>query len=198
MQLAIGEALFGLIDQAKARVDKAEEDGILAENTVDDRMVVAAITKDGAMARQLLPAALEQQGKSAGDQPAGAERERLLWALAGAGGRQAGRGGSVDRAGVLRRVTHRRRHSLDDRQLPGRRLSGRREGADVPELTEARSGLSPTPAFVYATLARVQMKMGQTDEARKNYQKFLELFKDADPDLPLLVEVKAEIDKLGS
>ena len=63
---------------------------------------------------------------------------------------------------------------------------------------EARGGLSATTAYVYATLARVQVKMGQKDEARKSYQKFLELFKDADPDLPLLVEVKDEIAKLGS
>ena len=37
MQLAISEALVGLIDQAKARIDKAEEDGILGDNTIDDR-----------------------------------------------------------------------------------------------------------------------------------------------------------------
>ena len=63
---------------------------------------------------------------------------------------------------------------------------------------DARAGLGATTAFVHATLARVQVQMGQEDEARKNYQKFLELFKDADPDLPLLVEVKDEIAKLGS
>jgi hypothetical protein len=63
---------------------------------------------------------------------------------------------------------------------------------------DARAGLSATTAYVLATLARVQVKMGQQGEARKNYQKFLELLKDADPDLPLLVEVKDEVAKLGS
>ena len=198
MQLAIGEALFGLIDQAKARVDKAEEDGILAENTVDDRMVVAAITKDGAMARQLLPAALEQQGKGAGDQPAGAEGERLLWALTAlAEGKPAEAIQSIEpvsfdasRTDVVTVWTIANYQAGD--------FPAAVKGLTFLSSTEARSGLSPTPAFVYATLARVQVKMGQTDEARRNYQRFLDLFKDADPDLPLLVEVKAELDKLGS
>ena len=38
--------------------------------------------------------------------------------------------------------------------------------------------------------------MGKTDEARKSYQKFFELFKDADPDLPLLVKAREEFSKL--
>ena len=41
-------------------------------------------------------------------------------------------------------------------------------------------------------LARVQAQLGQKDEARKNYQRFFELFKDADPDLPLLVQAREE------
>jgi hypothetical protein len=40
--------------------------------------------------------------------------------------------------------------------------------------------------------------MGQKDEARKNYQKLFEIWKDADPDLPLLVQARQEFDKLGS
>ena len=40
--------------------------------------------------------------------------------------------------------------------------------------------------------------MGQKEEARKNYQKFFELWKDADPDLPLLIQARDEFAKLGS
>jgi len=63
---------------------------------------------------------------------------------------------------------------------------------------DARSGLGVTTAYFHATLARVHARMGQKDEARRNYQQFLNLFKDADPDLPLLIEVKDEMAKLGS
>ena len=44
----------------------------------------------------------------------------------------------------------------------------------------------------------MQLQLGQKDEARKSYQKFFELFKDADPDLPLLVQAREEFGKLGS
>ena len=71
-------------------------------------------------------------------------------------------------------------------------------GCSVWVVSAPRNGLSAIPAYAFATLARVQVKMGQNDEARKNYQQFLNLFKDADPDLPLLVAVKEEIGKLGS
>jgi hypothetical protein len=44
----------------------------------------------------------------------------------------------------------------------------------------------------------VQTQLGKKDEARASYQKFFEIFRDADPDLPLLVQAKEEFGKLGS
>ena len=66
VQLAISEALVGLADQAKARLAKAEDDGILDENALDERLVVAAILRDASAARELLPQALAEQRKNAG------------------------------------------------------------------------------------------------------------------------------------
>jgi TolA-binding protein len=63
---------------------------------------------------------------------------------------------------------------------------------------EARGGLSPIAPYAYGTLARIQAQMGQKDEARKNYQKMFEIWKDADPDLPMLVKAREEFAKLGS
>ena len=63
---------------------------------------------------------------------------------------------------------------------------------------EARGGLSSTTAYVHLALARVQRQLGKTREARASYQKFFEIFKDADPDLPLLLQAKEEFGKLGS
>ena len=164
MQLAISEALVGLIDQAKARVDKAEDDGILDENTVDDRMVVAAITKDrgdGARAdaarrsrsRRRTAATIRQAvGRRARDQGAG-----------GAGGRQAGRSGDADRAGAVRcRRTPTSCNIWTIAKMQTEDLAGGGEGPDVPEL--ARRAQRPErdrPRYAFATLARVQVKMGQ-------------------------------------
>ena len=38
--------------------------------------------------------------------------------------------------------------------------------------------------------------MGDTDAARKSYQDFLTLWKDADPDIPIYKQAKAEYKKL--
>jgi predicted RNA polymerase sigma factor len=63
---------------------------------------------------------------------------------------------------------------------------------------DARTGLTAVPAYAYAMLARVRAQIGQTAEARATYQKFFDLWKDADPDLPLLVQAREDFAKLAS
>jgi eukaryotic-like serine/threonine-protein kinase len=60
-------------------------------------------------------------------------------------------------------------------------------------------GVSPTsPAYSLAHLglARAYVLMGDTAKARAKYQDFLTLWKDADPDVPLLIAAKSEYAKL--
>jgi hypothetical protein len=45
-------------------------------------------------------------------------------------------------------------------------------------------------------LGRVYQKQGDTAKARIAYQNFLAMWKDADPDVPLLLKAKAEYAKL--
>jgi eukaryotic-like serine/threonine-protein kinase len=45
-------------------------------------------------------------------------------------------------------------------------------------------------------LARSQVLMGDGNAARKSYEHFLTLWKDADPDIPILKAAKAEYAKL--
>ncbi len=45
-------------------------------------------------------------------------------------------------------------------------------------------------------LARLLAETGDTEAAKKEYQRFLALWKDADPDIPILREAKAEYAKL--
>ena len=57
--------------------------------------------------------------------------------------------------------------------------------------------------FVTGSVARLQIgrayaMMGDTAKARASYQDFLNLWKDADPDIPILIEAKAEYAKLHS
>ena len=54
-----------------------------------------------------------------------------------------------------------------------------------------------TGALAHLQLARAQRMMGETDAARKSYQDFLTLWKDADPDIPIYKQAKAEYAKLN-
>ena len=198
MQIAISEALFGLGSQAVARVAKAEDDGILSDSTFDDRMVVAAILKDGATARALMPKALAEQRKSAGAAPEGTtESERAVKALAALAENK-----PAEALTLLEPVSFDASHAdLVTTWTIAKMMAG-----DLPAAakgltlltSQLRGGLNSTSPYAYAMLARVQAQMGQTAESRNTYQKFFELWKDADADLPLLVQARAEFAKLGS
>jgi tetratricopeptide (TPR) repeat protein len=51
-------------------------------------------------------------------------------------------------------------------------------------------------ALAHLQLARAQAMMGDKQAARKSYQNFLTLWKDADPDIPIYKQAKAEYAKL--
>jgi hypothetical protein len=53
-----------------------------------------------------------------------------------------------------------------------------------------------TGALAHLGLARAYAMQGDTANARAAYQDFLTLWKDADPDIPILKEAKAEYAKL--
>jgi serine/threonine protein kinase/tetratricopeptide (TPR) repeat protein len=69
---------------------------------------------------------------------------------------------------------------------------------DLQKVMEIKSHSGPDIAFVVAQLelGRVFQKQGNKPEARIAYQNFLADWKDADPDVPLLHEAKAEYAKL--
>lgn len=199
MQLAISEALLGLPDEAKARVEKAEADGLLNETTLDDRMVIAAITRDAAKAHAFMDKALEQERKNASTAPGAiADGERVIRALAAMA---EGKPGAA--ATMMEPVTFDVGHSdvisiwSIAKMLAGD-LPAAAKGLAFLNSPNSRSGLSPTGPYAYAMLGRVQAQLGQKDEARQSYQKALEIWKDADPDLPVVLKAKEEFAKLGS
>ena len=51
--------------------------------------------------------------------------------------------------------------------------------------------------LAYVGLARGAVLQGYTAKARKAYQDFFALWKDADPDVPILIEAKKEYEKLN-
>ena len=58
-------------------------------------------------------------------------------------------------------------------------------------------GTNPIGALAHLGLARAYALQGDTARSRVAYQDFLTLWKDADPDIPVLQQAKAEYAKLN-
>jgi tetratricopeptide (TPR) repeat protein len=56
---------------------------------------------------------------------------------------------------------------------------------------------SPIGALAHLQIGWAYRMQGDTEKARAAYQEFLALWKDADPDIPILVQAKAELAKLS-
>jgi serine/threonine protein kinase/Flp pilus assembly protein TadD len=75
---------------------------------------------------------------------------------------------------------------------------GKEAAADFQEILDHRGivGRSLHGALAHLGLARARLLSGDTAGAKAAYQDFLTLWKDADPDIPILKEAKAEYAKL--
>jgi eukaryotic-like serine/threonine-protein kinase len=80
--------------------------------------------------------------------------------------------------------------------LAGRR--GSEAAAEFQKILDHRGIVwnSPIGALAHLQLARAYALQGDTAKARAAYQDFLALWKDADPDIPILKQAKAEFAKL--
>ena len=58
------------------------------------------------------------------------------------------------------------------------------------------AGASPVESLARVGLARAWVMSGDTKAAKTGYQDFLALWKDADPDIPILIAAKSEYAKL--
>jgi len=54
----------------------------------------------------------------------------------------------------------------------------------------------PVGALAHVQLGRAYASLGDKNKARTEYQQFLSLWKDADPDIPIMQQVKVEFARL--
>jgi tetratricopeptide (TPR) repeat protein len=75
---------------------------------------------------------------------------------------------------------------------------GKEAAAEFQKILDHRgvSPISPLYALAYLGLARAWAQAGDATQSRRAYQDFLALWKDADPDIPVLIEAKAEYARL--
>jgi hypothetical protein len=57
-------------------------------------------------------------------------------------------------------------------------------------------GLGATKAMAMVEAARAEAGLGKTAEARRRYEAFFEFWKNADPDVPLLIKAREEFSRL--
>jgi predicted Zn-dependent protease len=82
--------------------------------------------------------------------------------------------------------------------LAGRQEEGGQAAVEFQKILDHRGlvGNDPLGALAHLGLARAYALHGDPAKARAAYQDFLTLWKDADPDIPILKEAKAEYAKL--
>jgi tetratricopeptide (TPR) repeat protein len=75
---------------------------------------------------------------------------------------------------------------------------GQRAATEFQKLLDYRGvvGIDIKGALAHLQLGRAQAMMGDKAAARKSYQDFLTLWKDADPDIPIYKQAKAEYARL--
>jgi ATP/maltotriose-dependent transcriptional regulator MalT len=75
---------------------------------------------------------------------------------------------------------------------------GSNAAIEFQKIIDLRGGVlnEPIGALAHLNLARAYVVQGDTAKAKAAYQDFLALWKDADPDIPILKEAKAEYAKL--
>jgi predicted Zn-dependent protease len=74
---------------------------------------------------------------------------------------------------------------------------GSKAAGEFQKIVDHRSiGVNPLGALAHPGLARAYGLQGDTAKAKAAYQDFLALWKDADPDIPVLKQAKAEYAKL--
>ena len=81
--------------------------------------------------------------------------------------------------------------------LPGR-ASGHEASAEFQKILDHRGLVlnEAIGALAHLGIARAYVLQGDTAKARAAYQDFLTLWKDADPDVPVLIAAKSEYAKL--
>ena len=191
---AIEEAIVGLTAAAQARVDAAVDDERITDTMFDDRLVVAALTADAARGRELLPAALEEQKTNSGVDAAVAQR--AIGALS-----MMAMGRPAEAIPLLEPLSFEARNSeLIAMWSIAHVRAGNWETA-IKGLTfmaseRGQRGFSAAKPYAMALLGRAYTETGRKDEARKWYQTFFDHWKDADPDVPLLVKAREEFARL--
>ena len=173
-------------DRATAAIAALPGDGT-DDETADERLIVAALNRDAAATRRTLPAALS----TLPDDEAGRRIAVVFRAMA-----QLGTGDAAGALATIGPVTPSLREYDAVLAQAEIALAASQWDDAVAGFTwvrdHVRAELVPVDAFARFRLAQAHEGAGRRDDARKAYADFLEFWKTADADLPIVVEATAD------
>jgi tetratricopeptide (TPR) repeat protein len=188
---AIGMAMLGREDLARRELDRVRADQTTSEGWTDEMLAVAAVLRDTKLAQEFGPRAIAHLRKVS--QPEDADKaERSMRAL---GALAAGRNQEAyDLASTLG-DDFTQRNSMFIAALAAYQLQRYDEAAQIFEkflAFKTKLGLSAAPGVARLMLARSYAATGDKARAKTAYDELFKLWKNAESDLPLLVEAKKE------
>jgi tetratricopeptide (TPR) repeat protein len=195
--LAIGQAVTGRSDVARAQLARIRKHGMITDGASDEMVALAAVLGDAALVESFLDKAIKHVRADAQSEVA-EKGERALRSLAAlASGRNQE---SYDLAMSVGEVRGQRNVTLVAglAALRMQRWDEASEALSMVPGSHPPQELSPVVAVCYIMLGRAHAGAGRTAEARKAYDEAFKIWNDADADLPLLVEARKDYERLGS
>jgi tetratricopeptide (TPR) repeat protein len=195
--LALGHALTGRAEAARAAFERARSLNVVTDAAADEALVLAAYLPDEALAKAYLDRAIQYSRKvNTADNTEKAERLiRALAALARGRHQEA-----YDLASSLGSDLSQRNAVVvaGSAALELRRWDDAITALETAVGFGPKLGLSAGPPALHISLARAYAGAGRHADARRAYERAFAIWKDADPDLPLLVAAKQEYERLGT
>jgi eukaryotic-like serine/threonine-protein kinase len=196
--VALGHALVGRDDLARAQLDRIREEKLINDGTTDELVVLGGLLRDKRLAETYLdPSIAQLQTVVPPEGRENAERMMRVFAALAAGDYPA----AYDLAARVNLQDVTQHWTVFAAGLAAIELQRWDDGIRFFEALQVRGmklATSGLPGNVRINLARAYAASGRIGDARKNYEEAFQIWKNADADLPLLVEARREYAALGS
>jgi eukaryotic-like serine/threonine-protein kinase len=197
LMAAVSLAVTGRTDLARVEIARLRQRDLLTDETADELVAIAAVLGDAALAAAWLPRAIQHARKTLPGEEA-EKAERYLRALAAlASGRD-------QEAYDLARTVSAEPGYTEAPFIVGLaalRMSRWDDASTAFEMTLEswdKTGLSPIVGPTHVMAGRAHAGARRVDAARRAYEEAFRVWKDADADLPILVEARREYERLGT
>jgi tetratricopeptide (TPR) repeat protein len=196
--VGVSHAMVGRRDLARVEIARVRENKLLVDGTADELVGLGALLDDRQLSESSLEAAIAHLRRVSLPE----DRDKAERAIRGFAALSAGKNQEAyDLASAVGISDRSQRHTMFLAALAAMRLE---QWSDAIRILEAlrswnyKLGTSALPATVRVMLGRAYAASGRPADARKAYDEAFTIWKNADADLPLLVEARKEYAALGS